>query len=643
VGKKNRAPRPLARADRPSQERAGLMRFIQQLMRDQQFPEALRAAQTLIENDPVDPTSHAIMGSLLLQLNQPEDAVRRFDMAARFGMDGDPELLRGLAVANTLAGYTIHGVQSARACLRVATSEDQRRVCVTITDAGENMLRELVGKTSVSAEDAERAMLLIEQSLRALRIDDEERTMLRAVEATKAAPAWPFVWNNLAVLYFSNDDLPKAIEACEEGNRLAEAPDPMLTLALIRIFTACGRQAEAEARVEAMVADPAAFGADSGDLGRAAAAVRRDQEAFDHLYPAFEAGDTLSHAARYILGAAAANLGKPEICRAAWRNLAREGMGQVRGFSDILGRQEEPPTIDGHFPYLNAIELLPRKRLEAIFNEGQADPSQANLMTLVADFPRAPEALCEPLLTGSVNARLTIELLLHLPQPPVGAITRFATSRLSSDSERLYAHIALRGHGFIDAQEPASVWIGGRRHEWLVPAIRLRKPAPGAYSEQVYSLLTDGHKAQEANDPVRAAEIYTRILDLEPNSKEAEHNLGTALMLSQRMEEGEQHVRRALELDGDYALARANLAALEIARQNLPAAHVLLDPLAQQTEFSLEDVIAYLRVRADLALADSDPAAAEVLLQCILAFDPENQLARERLTALAQPTPAGGA
>jgi len=616
------------------------MRFIQQLMRDRQFPEALRAAQTLIENDPVNPTSHAIMGSLLLQLNQPEDAVRRFDMAARFGMDGDPELLRGLAVANTMAGYTIHGAQSARACLRVATSEDQRRICVTIADAGENMIRELVGKHPVSAEDAERAMLLIEQSLRALRIDDEERAMLRAVEATKAAPAWPFVWNNLAVLHFAENNLPKAIEACEEGNRLAEAPDPILTLTLARIFTACGRQAEAEALVRAMVADPGAHGADAGDLGRAAAVVGRDQEAFDHLNPAFESGEPLSHAARYVLGAAAANLGKPEITRAAWRNLAREGMGQVRGFSDILGRQEEPPTIDGHFPYLNAIELVPRVRLEAAFAEGQADPSQADLATLVADFPRAPEALCEPLLTASVNARLTVELLLHLPVPPIEAVARLAISRNLTDSERLYAHIALRGHGFVDAQEPASVWVGGRRHEWLLPAIRLRKPAATAYSEQVTALLTDGHKAQEANDPVRAAEIYTRVLDLEPNSKEAEHNLGTALMLSQRMEEGEQHVRRALELDPDYVLARANLAALEIARQNLSAAHELLDPLAQKIDFSLEDVIAYLRVRADLALADGDPTSAEVLFQCILAFDPENQLARERLTALARSTPA---
>jgi tetratricopeptide (TPR) repeat protein len=616
------------------------MRFIQQLMRDRQFPEALRAAQALIENDPVNPSSHAIMGSLLLQLNQAEEAVRRFDMAARFGMDGDPELLRSLAVANTMAGYTIHGAQSARACLRVATTDDQRRICVTIADAGENMVRELVGKHPVSAEDAERAILLIEQSLRALRIDDDERAMLRAVEATKAAPKWPFVWNNLAVLRFAENDLPKAIEACEEGIRLAEAPDPMLHLTLTRMFTACGRQAEAEAIVEAMVADPGAYGADAGDLGRGAAVVGRDQEAFDHLYPAFDAGETLSHGARYVLGAAAANLGKPEITRAAWRNLAREGMAQVRGFSDILGRQEEPPTLDGHFPYLNAIELVPRERLEAAFTDGQADPSQADLAALVADFPRAPEALCEPLLTASVNARLTVELLLCLPVPAVGAVTRFATSRNLTDYERLYAHISLRGHGLADAKEPASAWVGGRRHEWLLPAIRLRKPAATAYSEKVNSLLTEGHKAQEANDPARAAEIYAQVLELEPTSREAEHNLGTALMLSNRMDEGEQHFRRALELSGDYVLARANLAALETARQNLTAAHELLDPLAQQTDFSLEDVIAYLRARADLALADGDSTNAEMLFHCILAFDPENRLARERLTALPRSTPA---
>ncbi|HVA88718.1 MAG TPA: tetratricopeptide repeat protein [Chloroflexota bacterium] len=640
MGKKNRAPHPTAQADRPSQESAGLLRFIQQLMRERKFPEAIRAAQTLIETDPLNPTSHAVMGSLLLQLNQAEDAVRRFDMAARFGMDRDPELLRGLAVANTMAGYTIHGAQSARACLQIATAEDQRRICETIVSAGESMIRELIGKHPVSPEDGERALLLIEQSTRAMRAEDDERALLRATEATKAAPAWPFVWNNLAIMRFGENDLPGAIEACEEGNRLAQTPDPMITLSLARIFSAHGRQAEAEALVEAMIADPEAQGADAGDLGRGLALIGRDQEAFDQLYPAFQAGESLSHGARYVLGAAAANLGKPDITRAAWRNLAREGMPQVRGFSDIVGRQEEPPTLDGRFPYLNAIELVPRVLLETIFTEGQTDPSQVELASFAAQFPRLPEALCEPLLTASVNARLTAELLLCLPTPAVGAVTRFAVSRNLTDYERLYAHITLRGRGFIKAADPASVWISGRRHEWLLPSIRLVKPPAPGFSEQVNTLLTEGHKAQEANDPARAAEIYGRVLELEPDTREAEHNLGTALMLSNRMEEGEQHVRRSLELDGDYVLARANLGALELARQNLAAAHDLLDPLDRQTDFSLEDVIAYLRARADLAMADGDPAKAAVLFHCLLAFDPENRLARERLTALARFTPA---
>ncbi|MGH2410743.1 MAG: hypothetical protein ACRDGS_10295, partial [Chloroflexota bacterium] len=87
-------------------------------------------------------------------------------------------------------------------------------------------------------------------------------------------------------------------------------------------------------------------------------------------------------------------------------------------------------------------------------------------------------------------------------------------------------------------------------------------------------------------------------------------------------------------------LARANLAALETARQNLPAAHKLLDPLARQTDFSLEDVIAYLRARADLTLAEGDSTSAEVLFHCILAFDPENRLAHERLAVLAGSPPA---
>ena len=80
------------------------------------------------------------MGSLMLQVNQPEAAIRRFEMAVRFGMDKDPEIFRGLAITNTLAGYPIHGLQAARACLQLEASESQQAACQAVITATENVL-----------------------------------------------------------------------------------------------------------------------------------------------------------------------------------------------------------------------------------------------------------------------------------------------------------------------------------------------------------------------------------------------------------------------------------------------------------------------------------------------------------------------
>ncbi len=628
--------RAAGQTSRAASESAGLLRFIQQLMKDQQFPEAIRAAQTLIEHDPINPLSHAVMGSLMLQVNQPEAAIRRFEMAVRFGMDKDAEVFRGLAITNTLSGYPTHGLQAARACMQLEASESQQAACQAVITATENVLTELIGKHDIDVGTAEQAALLIEQSNRALRNDDFDRAKTRAIEATKITPAWPFVWNHLAVLLFSDDDIEGAIEAYDEAERFAVIPDPSIALGRARIFSVVGRGSEVETLLNAMVADPAAYGAEAADLAKGQALLDRDQAVLDLLLPGHEAGEKQSLSTRYDLGAAAANLGKPDLARAAWRNLAREGLTQVRPYVEILGRREEPPTITGLFPYLSAVELAPRKVLDTIFREGQTSPDGVDLAGYVARLPRLPEAMCEPLAGTSKNARLAVELLLRLPTPAVDAVARFARSRAATDQERLYAHLALRGAGFVEASEPASVWVGGKRRDWALPAIRLRVIPPTEQSEEVRSLFAEGHAAQQANDAARAMDIYTRVLAIDPDSKDAEHNLGTALMVSQRVDEGEQHLRRALELDEGYVLARANLAGLAMARGNLAAARELIAPLEQRVDFAVEEATAYLSINGDLAAADHDPERAEILFNAVLAYDPENQQAKGRLAGLVQ-------
>ncbi|MGH2391361.1 MAG: tetratricopeptide repeat protein, partial [Chloroflexota bacterium] len=265
MAKKNRGKHANPQTTRASDESVGLLRFVQELMKDRQFPEALRAAQTLIEKDPLNPLSHAVMGGLLLQMNQPHEAIRRFEMAVHFGMDRNAEVLRSLAITNTLSGYPFLGAQTARACLALDLSEEQRALCVTIVTAAENLLPDLIGKHPIDPETAERAAILVEQTNRALYNEDFDRAKSRALEATKAAPAWPFVWTNLASLLFGEGDVAGAIDAVLEGERLATIPDSATGILLVRLYSVVGRQAEAESLANAMIADPAAHGAEEED------------------------------------------------------------------------------------------------------------------------------------------------------------------------------------------------------------------------------------------------------------------------------------------------------------------------------------------------------------------------------------------
>jgi tetratricopeptide (TPR) repeat protein len=382
------------------------------------------------------------------------------------------------------------------------------------------------------------------------------------------------------------------------------------------------------------------------EKARALAILGRDQEIYDRLAPlgGEEASDRALHPiGRYLLGVAAANLGKPDEARTAWRNLGREGLPQGRIYAEILGRHEQPPTPDGRFSYFAAAELVPMTVLDELATQVHPAQDEARLREIARQFLLLPEALCETFYAQGVDPRIAVDLLLPLRDGNDGVVTAvrtFAASRAPGDANRIYAHIALRAAGLDDTAAPASLWLGGRRRALVLPALHLIVPPQRTHSAEVDRLFREAMEAQERDDAQVAAELYRRVLELEPESAEAEHNLGTALLLSNDIEEGASHVQRALDLDPEHVLARCNLASLALTRNDLAAAHALLDPLDQRAGFALDAIIAYLRTRSDLAHADGDDERAAALLYALSAFDPQNELARERLVALGQTPPA---
>lgn len=96
-----------------------------------------------------------------------------------------------------------------------------------------------------------------------------------------------------------------------------------------------------------------------------------------------------------------------------------------------------------------------------------------------------------------------------------------------------------------DPATPASVWINGRRRELTLPAIRTSLPQPPTYGEEIGALMQEAAALQERDNATGAAEVYRRGLTIDDSVAELEHNLGTALLLSGSMQQGEDHLRRA--------------------------------------------------------------------------------------------------
>lgn len=644
MGKKSRAKKASTPVERPAGESDGLIEFIRQLIRDRQFDEAMRAAVTLVESDPLNPLAHAILGSMLAQMDRPQDAVRHYEMAIRLGMKNDAEVYRSLAVTASLSRLPINALNAARLGSKLQTTPEQRELFDSVIAGSETYLRQLIGQRDIAMQVAERTMLLIEGCTRALQANEPDRARQRALSATQEAPNWPITWNNLAMLLFGLNEIPEAIAASEQGLSAVGEDDPTILTTLVRLYQVTGQHEAAKAALKRLTAMPNPDVAASEEIAKGYAILEDDEQVYDVLSGFTGEDNTLHPVGRYLLGVAAANIGKRDEARAAWRNLAREGLTQVRSFTEMLARNEEPPTPGARFPYFAAAEVVPGAVLEEVLTAAQTDPDSAGVEEAAERFPFLPFALTENFYAPIIDPRLAIELLLRLANPELtAAIGRFASSRSLGDYDRLYAHLALRGADLEDATATSSVWLNGRRRDLTLPKLHLHPPSAPKYGEEIAALMARGAEAQQQDDAAGAADAYRQVLEADPSIQEAQHNLGTALLLTGIMEEGEAHLRTSLEMDPEYILARCNLASLELSRGNLAGAHSFLDPVDSKVEFTLEEAIAYLRTRSDLAKADGDVATAEVLLHCVLAYDHDNNLAKERLTQLVnQPVGRAG-
>ncbi len=630
MGKKSRSRKAVESVERRPGDNSGLAGIIGELISNQQYEEAYRAAAVLVEQDPLNPDAHAVMGLLLSRTDRILDALRHYELAIRLGRATDPTLYVGVATSAVTAQLMFHAVTAARQGTLFGTTQQHQVLFKAIIDAGQQQLRQLIGTHDVPEPVAEQAMLLIERSARARQESDFGPAQERAVEATQLAPQLPVTWYNLALVHWTLEEVPAAIAACEMGLKTLHDENTELLAAIVRLQAFSGQEEAAQATLQRLAATPVADTAGRTDIAKGYAALDDDQRVYDLL--SGTPSDEELPLQLFVLGVAAANLGKREEARSAWRSLVRDKHPYARAFSEIMARNEKPPTPGARFSYFVSTDLMPGVALDNLVDAARRQANPAGVAEVAARYPKVVAALCEAFIMRIVDPRIVVQILLQVPDAAtVDAIRGYAGGRLPTDYDRLFAHIALRGAGLIDASEPASVWLGGRRQHLHVPALALGAPPARAYSSEVGAMLREAGVAQHENNLIKAIELYRRVLEVDPANAEAEHNLGTAFMLSGRIDEGEAHLKRSLDNDGNYAMARCNLATLELSRERVAEANSYMQPLDERTQMSLEEIVAYLRTKSDIARAAGDAPRSEELLHCLLTFDRDNAVALGRL------------
>jgi protein O-GlcNAc transferase len=281
------------------------------------YPAAQEAFGRAISLDANLASAHTHLGSLLLILNQPQQAITEFRTAEHLG-DASPALLLGLGKALTALGQDSEAVIELRKAVAASPAADAKyALALALQDAGDPkgalpMFRDVLaqqpndtavltnyGLALMQTGDAKGALELYQRAYAAgdasatLREDMggaylQQNDIDHAIEQFRAglavAPQNVQLHYNLGLAYKLKDDLPASVSELKYAQELdPQLPDPHYTLGVIEMQQ--GDFAQAKAQLEQVVALQPANGdawsvlgsvdKQAGDPAKAEEALRR--------------------------------------------------------------------------------------------------------------------------------------------------------------------------------------------------------------------------------------------------------------------------------------------------------------------------------------------------------------------------------
>ena len=207
----------------------------------------------------------------------------------------------------------------------------------------------------------------------------------------------------------------------------------------------------------------------------------------------------------------------------------------------------------------------------------------------------------------------------------------FALGKDGHEEARMLAARLLSESDVFPQGEPVRLWVGGAWKDVRLREAEISPEFHSTYSSRIHRMIDQGTNFQHDGKWKQAGKIWTRILEINPEVKEAYYNLATCCEQRGGRDQAIAYMKQALEIDPLYVFPRCGLALFALNEDRVEDAREWIRPLSNVTQFHPKAMRTYLYVQGMLAAKDRDFEAAERHFVMALELDPEHEGAKTQM------------
>lgn len=596
--------------------------------------EAIDLLQPLITSHPDEADLHALLGQAWAHLGDPWVALS--ELEAAWTLSHDPAFLLPQAVLCLEVELSVHALRAFRKMIEEeAPTPMMNEVRATVASLEEDLTR-AGRRLSIPIDKLERGLYHMEEGRRALGLEDYQAAIAANRRAIRLLGDYPPPHNNLSQALFLDGQTREAVN--EARQVLSNYPENVQALSnAIRYLAWIGREEEARDLWTRLGQVTPQGPNERLKKAEAAAVLAEDEQVYQILKPLDEstaAEDVAPHTmrrAQRVMAIAEANTGRRQAARRRLRALRQEADPFAAEYLSAL--EEGRPGLGWAetFPYFHLSELIPSGQIEAFLDlAGQEDEMsprrfRRRIERFAERFPQIVQ-VGEKTIWEEQRPDAGITMLMTIGTAEAYAIIRrFALSQAGDDEDRLEALTALAEANEIEPGESVRAWLDGEWREielQIFEATDLESRLPD-YSPQVADLLNRGTLASSRGSPDRAEELFERVLELNPNAKEAYNNLGAIYAHRGEHERAREMFRQAIAIDPLYVFPRCNLAAYLLDDEEIEEAEEMLTPLSEATDLFPQEAAFYNFSRGRILAYQGEYEKARRAVRTTLRIQPD--------------------